>query len=380
MKPQERCCAHWAWANRPLVSEIGSFQELPDDICLKVPVDSTEEDLIFQYLNLLVSREDVRREIGGRARQWVKRTCAWDHVAEQYAGFLEAVAGGREWVCPPVEEELPEEPSEEPPTMAVSPEQILTWAGGDKGAEGYIGTHIDRLQKTLELTPPGGPADRVLEMGAYLQITPSLKSRLGYGEVRGCYYGEAGEVVRKKVTSADGDTFECEVDLFDAEKDRFPYPDEHFTTVLCCELIEHLFGDPMHMMSEINRVLKPGGHLVLTTPNIGSLRAISAILTGYHPGFFPAYLRPAGEDGETDARHNREYTPKEVARLLIDSGFEMERLETGPFRDEPAPEHAWVIHLLERYMLSTDLRGEGIFALGKKTGPLATRYPDWLYD
>ena len=33
----------------------------------------------------------------------------------------------------------------------------------------------------------------MLEMGAYLQITPALKSKLGYGEVRGCYYGPAGE-------------------------------------------------------------------------------------------------------------------------------------------------------------------------------------------
>jgi 2-polyprenyl-3-methyl-5-hydroxy-6-metoxy-1,4-benzoquinol methylase len=86
--------------------------------------------------------------------------------------------------------------------------------------------------------------------------------------------------------------FECDIDHFDAEKDVYPYGDASFDTVLCCELIEHLFADPMHMMSEINRILKPGGHLVLTTPNIGSLRSVSAILLGYHPAFFPAYIRP----------------------------------------------------------------------------------------
>jgi SAM-dependent methyltransferase len=150
--------------------------------------------------------------------------------------------------------------------------------------------------------------------------------------------------------------------------------------VLCCELIEHLAFDPMHMMAEVNRVLKPDGHLVLTTPNIGSLRAISAILLGYHPGFFPAYLQPTKDEEAEEARHSREYTPKEIARLLIESGFEVARIETGEFLDEPHPEHEWILHLLKRYKLETDLRGDGIYAVGRKTGPVLFRYPEWLYN
>ncbi len=150
-------------------------------------------------------------------------------------------------------------------------------------------------------------------------------------------------------------------------------------TVLCCELIEHLFHDPMHLMSEVNRILKPGGHLVLTTPNLASLRAISAILQGYHPGFFHAYIRPAA-DGETDARHNREYTPREIHRLLENCGVRRScAWRPARFRDEPAPEYAWVLHLLERYNLDTGLRGEGIYAVGRKTGAVRERYPSWLY-
>jgi hypothetical protein len=64
---------------------------------------------------------------------------------------------------------------------------------------------------------------------------------------------------------------------------------------------------------------------------------------------------------------------------LSDAGFEVKLLETGPFLDEPAPEHGWVIHLLERFKLSKDLRGEGIYAVGEKTGPVRDRYPSWLY-
>jgi hypothetical protein len=119
--------------------------------------------------------------------------------------------------------------------------------------------------------------------------------------------------------------------------------------------------------------------LVLTTPNIASLRSIAAILLGYHPGFFQPYIRPA-PDGKIDPRHSREYTPLEIRQLLIDAGFDAVRIETGPFREQPRPELAWVHRLLERYQLSTSLRDDGIFALGRKTGAIRSRYPDWLYS
>jgi glycosyltransferase involved in cell wall biosynthesis/SAM-dependent methyltransferase len=369
-----------------VVSEVGSFSELPETICLKAPVDASEEDHLFEYLNLLVSRPEIRKTLGARAREWVETECTWPKVARRYADFLERIARnggapGKEIVS--VAHVSAEDLSGELAVVAegvrVDPEYILSWAP-DESAKGYIETHLTRFEKTLAITPPGGPDDRILEMGAYLQITPALKSRLGYGEVRGCYYGPAGKVRQRSVQSTDGEKFQCAIELFDAEKDRFPYADGYFSTVLCCELVEHLTEDPMHMMSEINRILRPGGHLVLTTPNIGSLRAIAAILSGYHPAFFPAYIRPRVEGEEPEARHNREYTAREIVHLFYYAGFEMTLLETGPFRDEPKPEHEWVKHLLARYEQPADLRGDGIYAVGRKTGPVRERYPTWLYQ
>src|SRR5437588_3568926 len=110
----------------------------------------------------------------------------------------------------------------------MAPGYLAGWAASDE-ARHYLHTHETRLVKTLEITPPGGPCDRILEMGAYLQITPALKTRLGYGEVRGCYYGKPGRVDQRVVTSSEGDTFSCAIDHFDAEKDPFPYPDGHFS-------------------------------------------------------------------------------------------------------------------------------------------------------
>ncbi len=354
-----------------VVSDVGAFAELPDDVCLKVPVGSGEEDLIFEFLNLLVSRPDLAQSMGGRAREYVERTCKWEQVAQLYASFLCAVKEGREWREPDVT------PAPPPESERVAPEYIAGWVA-EPSAREYLAMHSTRLARTLEITPPGGPCDCILEMGSYLQITAALHTRLGYGTVRGCYYGPVGRVDRRTVVSEEGEQFECEIDHFNAEKDPFPYADGCFATVLCCELIEHLFYDPMHLMSEVNRVLRAGGHLVLSTPNLASLRALSAILQGYHPGFFHAYIRPA-QDGETDARHNREYTPLEIHQLLENSGFEIVRLETGSFRDAATPEFAWVRHLLERYKLDASLRGDGIYAVGRKTGAVRERYPSWLY-
>ena len=359
-----------------VVSEVGSFSELPDSICLKAPVDASEEDHLFEYLNLLVSRPEMRKALGARAREWVDTECTWPQVARRYADFLERIASNG---SAPGREAKNIQPEVAVPGVRVEPEYILSWAP-DESAKGYIETHLTRFEKTLAITPPGGPDDRILEMGAYLQITPALKTRLGYGEVRGCYYGPAGKVVERTVQSLDGEQFQCALELFNAEKDAFPYDDGYFSTVLCCELVEHLTEDPMYMMSEINRILRPGGHLVLTTPNIGSLRAIAAILSGYHPGFFPAYIRPRVEGEEPEARHNREYTAREIVHLFHYAGFDMTLLETGPFRDEPKPEHAWVKHLLARYEQPVDLRGDGIYAVGRKSGGVRERYPAWLYQ
>jgi glycosyltransferase involved in cell wall biosynthesis len=361
-----------------IVSDVGSFSELPSDICLKVPVDATEEDHLYEYLNVLVSRPENRKELGAKARHWVETECTWPKVARRYADFLERVAtnGAR----PTAEISNAPEPVPAPQSaIHVEPDYILSWAP-DEGSRGYIETHLSRFEKTLDITPRGRADERILEMGAYLQITPALKTRLGYGEVRGCYYGPAGNTSHRSVTSTNGEPFECTLELFDAEKDPFPYEDGYFSTVLCCELVEHLTEDPMHMMSEINRILRPDGHLVLTTPNIASLRAIAAILSGYHPGFFPAYIRPRAAGEEPEARHNREYSAREIVLLFYYAGFEMTLLETGAFRNEPHPEHEWVKNLIARYEMPQDLRGDGIYAVGRKRGPVRERYPEWLYQ
>lgn len=390
-----------------IVSDVGSFAELPGDICLKAPVGEGEVEVLFEYLNLLITHPEAGRAMGARARRYAATECSWQRVAELYADWIRAVVEGKAdqarnapavgvaqtaGDASAVDALQQSEGGHEPAAAAVAEggaglepierdalaEYIRGFCFNQAGDAVYVENHITRLVHTLEITPPGTAEDRVLEMGAYLQITPALKSRLGYGEVRGSYLGEAGKVEQRVVHSLSGERFECRIDHFDAEKDRYPYPEDFFSTVLCCELLEHLYDDPMHMMAEINRILKPGGHLVLSTPNICSLRSVGAVLLGYHPGLFHQYVRP-DKDGAVDPRHAREYAPRDVQALLEAAGFAVVRLETGSYLEMPSLEHEWIKQLLERYQLADHLRGDAIYAVGRKAGGVKARYPVELY-
>ena len=85
------------------------------------------------------------------------------------------------------------------------------------------------------------------------------------------------------------------------------------------------------------------------------------------------------EKGEIEPRHNREYAPRDVVLLFEQAGFKVTLLETGPYLAEPSARGEWVIHVLERYDMPADLRGEAIYAVGRKAGPMKSRYPAGLY-
>jgi hypothetical protein len=66
--------------------------------------------------------------------------------------------------------------------------------------------------------------------------------------------------------------------------------------------------------------------------------------------------------------------------LFEDAGFEVVRLETGEFRRKPLPDLLWIERMLERYGLPYRLRGDDIFAVGRKVSVPRKRYPAWLYS
>ncbi len=238
----------------------------------------------------------------------------------------------------------------------------------------YFHKHLPRLARTLTLVPRPQSSGRILELGCYLQITPFLEQWRGYTDVRGAYYGPLGRTDRR-IASVGGKQFEVPVDLFDAERDCFPYADGSFETVLACELIEHLLRDPMHLLLECRRILEEGGWLIVTTPNVASLTSVARVLHGYdNPQISSDY--PGVRD---DVPHVREYTAFELRNAVEAAGFEIETLFTEPIAEFEMNRPMW--NFLEEHGYNTSLRGEQTYCVAVKRSDLpVTRYPRFLYS
>src|SRR5262249_22547649 len=118
-----------------------------------------------------------------------------------------------------------------------------------------------------------------------------------------------------------GERLCLEYDLFNVETEDFPYPDASFDIVMFCEIIEHLAVNPVRAPSEIPRVLRPDGIVVITTPNILSLQRLEGYLLGQSE-MVDRYAPALGYG----ARHNREYRPYELRELLEQTGFVIEEM------------------------------------------------------
>ena len=77
---------------KPLVvSDVGWFAELPDDVALKVPVDEHEVETLVAALELLASRPDVRAAMGAAALELARR----EHDLEPRRGSLRGCVRAR---------------------------------------------------------------------------------------------------------------------------------------------------------------------------------------------------------------------------------------------------------------------------------------------
>jgi SAM-dependent methyltransferase len=248
----------------------------------------------------------------------------------------------------------------------------LDVSGND--ARAYFEKHLPRLARTLSLVPTGSGS--ILELGAYLQLTPFLMDFCGYATVRGAHFGPAG-YTDEKVARVNGKRIKIDVDLFDAENDPFPYDDGSFETVLVCELIEHLLRDPIRMLLECRRVLVEGGRLLVTTPNTASLTSVARVLHGYsNPQIYSQYSVPT--PGSEDIPHVREYTAFELRDTIEAAGFEIETLITEPIAGLEENLPMW--NFLEEQGYDTSLRGEQTYCVAVKREALPIdRYPKFLY-
>jgi methionine biosynthesis protein MetW len=100
----------------------------------------------------------------------------------------------------------------------------------------------------------------------------------------------------------------------DLDKGSLPFLSQSFDMVTCLDVIEHLF-DPVVLVKEIHRVLKPDGFFVLTTPNIRFIDFVKRLLID---GRFP---KTSLDKGVYHGGHLNYFTFKDLRLLLSQNGF-----------------------------------------------------------
>jgi SAM-dependent methyltransferase len=120
---------------------------------------------------------------------------------------------------------------------------------------------------------------------------------------------------------------------FDLEH-GFPFEDRRFDVVTAFEVIEHVVSTPRALLTESARVLKPGGILYLTTPNVCAWAKVRRMFSQVHPYDAGAYSL------DFNARHHMchvyEYDPWTLQHVVRSEGFEiMECATVNTFASDP---------------------------------------------
>jgi SAM-dependent methyltransferase len=95
-------------------------------------------------------------------------------------------------------------------------------------------------------------------------------------------------------------------------EEKLPFADEAFAAIWCTEVVEHLF-DVHAALAELNRVLRPGGKLILTTPHHGLLKNLVIATIGFDKHYNP-YLS-----------HIRFFTRRSLSVCLEHAGFAVDQ-------------------------------------------------------
>lgn len=98
-----------------------------------------------------------------------------------------------------------------------------------------------------------------------------------------------------------------------APGEALPFADGSFDLALCADTLEHV-QDVQGLLSEVRRVLVPGGRLALSTPEHGRRTGLAVLVRGFEPFFDPF------------SPHLRFFTARSLRGALDDLGFEVEQV------------------------------------------------------
>lgn len=251
------------------------------------------------------------------------------------------------------------------------PEEMLAY--GEQDFKRFVYTY--GLAKDLQ--------GKCLELGANPYFTTMLLKQFTDLElVLANYFGPTvqdskvtQEVKYRDFVSGQESLISFESHHFNTENNKFPFEDSSFDVVVFCEIIEHLLMDPVAVLREIKRVLKPEGKLILSTPNVARLENVLRLAVGAN------IYDPYSGHGPY-GRHNREYTKHELFSLLDYLGFTLEILFSADVHDG-VPEQINIPEPIQAALSSNPMRlfdlGEFIFIRAVSDRPAREKKPDFLY-
>lgn len=164
------------------------------------------------------------------------------------------------------------------------------------------------------------------------------------------------------------------VSVLNIETDHFPFKAKMFDLVLFNEVIEHLPQSPIPVLKEIHRVTKPGGHLMVTTPNI--TRSINRVKMLFGKSIMyssDVYFEDDGKGNNIYHRHNREYTLSELVKLLEKTNWDIAQknyfISYTPTRKRAIPDQLIIklVKYLNFFLMSSipEIR-DTLYILGRK--------------
>jgi SAM-dependent methyltransferase len=119
--------------------------------------------------------------------------------------------------------------------------------------------------------------------------------------------------------------------------DGLPLAAQSADVVIMSELIEHLV-DTDAALDEVCRVLRPGGSLLLSTPNLAAWYNRGLVALGVQPVFSEVSLRGVyGRPGRQVAGHLHLFTRRALAELLAARGLRCVRVAGARYHDVPGP-------------------------------------------
>ncbi|GAB4478121.1 MAG: hypothetical protein Kow00124_22090 [Anaerolineae bacterium] len=183
----------------------------------------------------------------------------------------------------------------------------------------YLYTDLYRIQEVAEIViRHSSPGENILDIGMGYGFYDMVLARHYDRVVRGLELTE-------NIPVYSGLARDMGVEVIEGglTAQGLPLPDASVDFVILSEVLEHLRIGPALALREIGRVLRPGGHLLVTTPNIARLINVMHLLAGRN---IIERLPDEGADLDhiTDAwQHIREYTMGELTDLLARSGFDV---------------------------------------------------------